>query len=1334
MAKKSPGVFGRIDDFLQGAVGPERRRSVQSRRAIRAFERAPVHIQRTLDAMGVDPGQSQTVIKAVDPYTLSATKSINWSQFALDFVNDTWGGGVSYDRQLLENAYRSSVYLFAALRRVAYLFSTIEVLVEVKKGGAWVELGKGNYLASMFERDGPKMWREGYLNFAIYGAALVYKQKSRRAVLAAQRGERDPFSIRNNGIAGFHVIPGSKYSVDEGGASGSIRGFHLAQFEPSVGDPRFLERNECVFVQDYDPEQRVQSMSIVRVALANAITDAAIRQWASHYFTTGAMPMVLITYEDNPARTSEVDLYKQKSFFDRQWRGLGNSLRSIFLDRRVNVEQVGIDADKVAAPELSRNALEGISSATGLAPDLIVPPESGSDNARHKFLMKQSWTDTVIPIATQFLAQMSEDIGLPPHVRISINEDAIAALDADRRDNADTEIAILQGGLESYNEARERMGMKPVRELDDFYYHNGRLLPLSRIVRGGQVDIEALNTLNTAWDSNLLTRGQIHQILGMHMPLDVDDGYKFQIVVEGSGGAALGTEIVDSADPPLETPPKPGELVEKPGGGVMVRKPEAGGDDGPPTPEPPSGGGGKPKPPPKPSQRDSVSHNLPLDPGAKEITNLLPLENDGGRGDSNELPEHLPPHERDSRMRPAIKPVKTPEQLYREDGMVTLPFARTYGSRAGVDWQQVPSPTFRRAFSAELDRSNIAHATATDEALTSAAERAYRQLSDSDPSLYEFSAKQVDDHIGYFAFLDFENEPALATAQALARESVRADEWTSPDEWHCSLLYAMEGAPLTAIRQLGRESLEFAAFELLPESLEIWSTPSGKALVLRVALTESLHRLQAALYEAAVRVGLPVHEFVISSDWKPHITLAYGVADDSDLPSLDGDHALHVQRVLLIAGNQENDLGSVREWRAKKAMQTDAAEELRAWQKVTGSSRQKAVDRFEAIKIPPALAEEIRERLATDENEEVIFEHARHALDQAQADETHITVGLKAWSPNEGDGDLPIDVSAYLRLLVSTTPDAAVDAVKAGLAYWRAAHAGTTKAWGVTESSFRANLFDIVGRFFGIDPRTGDPPQTRNDFARQGRQLIDIYYRAAFIDGLEKAGEENPEEAARQGELADELNEQIKTARSQFGDFADDLYDLVPLYHEVLALRDDMPYADTSEERAAMQQEFLAKLKEFEQGRETFLKRAGMWVTKGVKRLYERGKVLGGARSQRYRWNWNPLKEHCSTCFAANGQVHTMRAWLKNGVLPQGDNLECGGFHCGCELTLTDEKARGRLSRIPVAGSTKANEIKALMPDAGDAAALAKFGQEFWQDDPEMKAAWSMWLESFTAA
>ena len=57
-------------------------------------------------------------------------------------------------------------------------------------------------------------------------------------------------------------------------------------------------------------------------------------------------------------------------------------------------------------------------------------------------------------------------------------------------------------------------------------------------------------------------------------------------------------------------------------------------------------------------------------------------------------------------------------------------------------------------------------------------------------------------------------------------------------------------------------------------------------------------------------------------------------------------------------------------------------------------------------------------------------------------------------------------------------------------------------------------------------------------------------------------------------------------------------------------------------------------------------------------------------------WRYGPT-EHCADCLRLNGQIHRASEWRQSGYRPQGSNLECGGFHCQCELVSAKGPSKG---------------------------------------------------------
>lgn len=88
--------------------------------------------------------------------------------------------------------------------------------------------------------------------------------------------------------------------------------------------------------------------------------------------------------------------------------------------------------------------------------------------------------------------------------------------------------------------------------------------------------------------------------------------------------------------------------------------------------------------------------------------------------------------------------------------------------------------------------------------------------------------------------------------------------------------------------------------------------------------------------------------------------------------------------------------------------------------------------------------------------------------------------------------------------------------------------------------------------------------------------------------------------------------------------------------------------------------------------------RAQMWANKSLHSIYYAG-LYEANRNKLYQWQYAEKKDHCATCLSLNGQVHSLRTWMKSGFTPKCTCLECGGYNCGCEFVEATTGPRGRI-------------------------------------------------------
>ncbi len=482
-------------------------------------------LNNAFDAMMLEQRvHRQPITQLIDAGEMYAQKSLSFNKYVMDFINDSgvYGRPQPYTDQQLLMAYMSSVYLFAALRRVSNLIGRIKIVAEVREGNKYVRAPETLLINRIFDQAGPVIFPQMYLNYAIYGMTVVYKSKSMKAILD-QAMESPTYDYKDDALANLYVLDRPMWELDEDTYNNEIRGIYVNRGDEHLPSRNYLQRREFVHWTDWNPENPNRGRSIATVAIHEAVTNAAIARWSAEYFTRGAMPFVLVAMEEDPAMIADNDLMKYKRQFEEHWQGVNSSLRSVFIDRKVDVQQVGIPAGEVAAAELNESALEGISAAVGLDRELIVTPAGGTQE-RHSILVKRAWEDTVIPTALKMLHAFTEDLGLPDDMRLVLDLSHIAELDADRDEKVQTEMALFEGSMQTYNETRTRLNQPTIAALDGFIKTDEGLMPIQNVVNAGRLPHPRIRESYAEWyEKGLATFNDYRQAMGMRPVNGMED-------------------------------------------------------------------------------------------------------------------------------------------------------------------------------------------------------------------------------------------------------------------------------------------------------------------------------------------------------------------------------------------------------------------------------------------------------------------------------------------------------------------------------------------------------------------------------------------------------------------------------------------------------------------------------------------------------------------------------------------------------------------------------------------------------------------------------------------
>lgn len=158
------------------------------------------------------------------------------------------------------------------------------------------------------------------------------------------------------------------------------------------------------------------------------------------------------------------------------------------------------------------------------------------------------------------------------------------------------------------------------------------------------------------------------------------------------------------------------------------------------------------------------------------------------------------------------------------------------------------------------------------------------------------------------------------------------------------------------------------------------------------------------------------------------------------------------------------------------------------------------------------------------------------------------------------------------------------------------------------------------------------------DFVRTTQDAVSLWFREAFIAGLEECG--------------------VDPAEMTPEDESTILNQTVPSLFALQGFGGAFAAGEIVSERQAVA-------------------RALTYVS-SARNLYALGQA-SGCSNRMMRWDLGQTEEHCRDCLGYAGQVHRMSTWRRRGALPQARVLSCRGFHCDCRLVETRERARGRI-------------------------------------------------------
>jgi HK97 family phage portal protein len=478
-------------------------------------------------------------------------------------------------------------------------------------------------------------------------------------------------------------------------------------------------------------------------------------------------------------------------------------------------------------------------------------------------------------------------------------------------------------------------------------------------------------------------------------------------------------------------------------------------------------------------------------------------------------------------------------------------------------------------------------------------------------------------------------------------------EWSKPDEFHITLLYAPAVEDETAetfIQALKDEGVpDVSEWQLRVGSVNSFDSLGKYALHFQVRRSTELLDLQAKLYDLAQEYEIPTSSYSIPAQYKPHITMGY--AQEKVRRTFKNRLAVSPIAIYVCRGDEEvwssdkpDGEPEVVDEVDVKALRQAMQAELKAWLKFQKNRAGKSERPF----IFNALDESIQRSITFKMQDGLSLEQVYAELSPAVAIELPTAIKTALWV--DDFEVMPLGVKEYSQHLKSLEIDP--DVIESAVA----AHYADIiigKALNTTREQFEKALVSLFlkARSEGI---------RKTVFISRMMVTLTRYARLAVVDGFKDGGRED-------FTLDDEADEDVIDAEKWLDDFIEEQEQYVRNIADKL-------YADET-----------LSIEEIEQNKPE------MWWNKSVMPSYNYG-VSSASKNALGIFERGPTSDSCQDCIALDGIIVTMKKWLKHfgGTLVPCSATECKGFRCKCRIVPhrgKGKKFRGALPKLHGSGA-----------------------------------------------
>lgn len=317
----------------------------------------------------------------------SKQKSIGFRELSKIFTGGTWGTGA------LLNQYEKSLYVFAAIQKIAQKISAIDLkLFEIANSKGEVKEHPAHEILDLLYRPNPfqtrsEFWKITTINKKLTGEAFWLKVRDNRGKVS------ELWNLRPDLIT---IIADKEKFIGR---------YELTKTD---GTNELFEPTDIIHFKDPNPQNIYRGLSPLLPAQSRIQTEDFATSFQRDFFANSARPDALLISEDSLAPEQREEL---QASWNSKYRGKGKSARIGILEGGMTYQQVSVTQKEMDYIESLKFTRDDIMVAFGVPKSVITTDDVNLANANSG--LRTFLSETIKPEISGLVEVINEMLVIP---------------------------------------------------------------------------------------------------------------------------------------------------------------------------------------------------------------------------------------------------------------------------------------------------------------------------------------------------------------------------------------------------------------------------------------------------------------------------------------------------------------------------------------------------------------------------------------------------------------------------------------------------------------------------------------------------------------------------------------------------------------------------------------------------------------------------------------------------------------------------------------------------------------------------------------------------------